>query len=46
MRLLERELELEAELVDQRGIAPRLVEHRVDQHRLARGRVGQEIRVC
>ena len=43
---LEGELELEAELLKKRRVAPRLLEHRVDQQRLARGRVGQKIRVC
>ena len=43
---LERELELEAELFEKRRIAARLLEHRVDQQRLARARVGEQIRVC
>ena len=38
--------ELEAELVDERGVAPRLLEHRVDQQRLTRRGVGEKIRVC
>jgi hypothetical protein len=42
---LERPGELEAELVDERGIAARLLEHRVDQQRLARRGVGEEIRI-
>jgi len=38
--------QLEAELVDQRGIASRLVEYRVDEQRLTARRVGEQIRVC
>jgi hypothetical protein len=43
---LDRPQELEAELIDEGGVAPGLLEHRVDQHRLARARVREKIRVC
>src|SRR3954462_296786 len=42
---LERPLELEAELLDQRHVAARLLEHGIDQDRLARGRIGEEVGV-
>ena len=42
---VERRDELEAELVDQRGVAPRLLEDRIDQHRLAAAAIGQQVRV-
>ena len=40
---LERELQAQAELLDQRRIAPRLLEHRVDEQRIARALIRQQI---
>ncbi len=42
---LERPAQLEAQLLDERRVAPRLLEHRVDQQRLAAGGVGEQIGV-
>ena len=42
---LERPGELQAELRHQRRVASRLLEHRVDQHRLARARVREQVGV-
>ncbi len=42
---VERELEVEAELVDQCRVAQRLVEDGVDQHRLAARGIGEQVRV-
>ena len=42
---LERHHEEQVDLADQRDIAPRLLEHRIDEHRLARARVGEHVRV-
>ena len=36
---------LRSELAQQRGVAPRLLEHRIDQHRLARAGVAEQVRV-
>jgi hypothetical protein len=41
----EREFELQAQFLDQRRVAPRVLEHRVDQHRLARERIGEQVGV-
>jgi hypothetical protein len=35
----------EVELVHERGVAARLLEHRVDQHGLARARIPEQVRV-
>src|SRR5262245_33954182 len=40
---LERQLEAHAELLDQRRVAPRLLEHRVDEQCITRGGVGQQV---
>jgi hypothetical protein len=42
---LQRPQQLEPELADQGGVAPHLLEHRIDQHRLLRDAVTQEIGV-
>ena len=42
---IERVGELQAKLFDQRAVAPRLLEYRIDQHRFMRGRVPQQIGV-
>ena len=43
---LQRPRQPEAQLLDQRDVAPRLLEHRIDQHRLARRGIGKEVGVC
>ena len=42
---LERVAQLQAQFPDQRGIAPGMLEHRVDQHGLVRTLVAEQIRV-
>src|SRR3954471_1875380 len=42
---LEGVLELKAQLLDKRRVAPRLLEYRIDQHRFAARVVGEQIRV-
>ena len=43
---LQRPRQPKAQLLDERDVAPRLLEHRIDQHRLARRGVGEEVSVC
>ena len=43
---VERRDELQLELVDQRRIASRLLEHRIDQHRGFAAPIGEQIRIC
>ncbi len=43
---LQRPRQLEAQLLDERDVAPRLLEHRIDQHRLARRGIGEKVSVC
>ena len=42
---IERRNKLQVELAHQRGVAPRLLEHRIDQHRLLASRVAEQIRI-
>jgi hypothetical protein len=43
---LQRPAQAQTELLDERNVAPGLLEHRVDHHRLARCTIRHEIGIC